>query len=189
MTTCYNCGKLILGKKIMGLCANEMHTFCSDRCRSAAWSNGRPKVDSNSDGNYISAPKETVQEEKGISTLSIDGAEFEYSAKTAGVTIIIKKLENKSSWKTGKLRLELFLSKSGPYKKGTSLSGTTLAISNSYDCLRKNYSYTNMKTTAHIYEKPKSGIYTPVLLVREYCDDGEWHIAGYVNFSSNFKWS
>ena len=189
MITCFNCGKLILGKKVMGLCNNEMHTFCSERCRSAAWTSGKSKTNSGSDGNYISETKEEPEVEKGTSDLVIDGAEFEYSAKTAGVTIIIKKMENRSSWTTGKLRLELFLSKSGPYRKGAQLSGATLAVSNNYDALRKRYSYTNMKTVAHLYEKPKSGIYTPVLFVREYCNDGEWHIAGYVNFSGNFKWS
>lgn len=43
MVTCYNCGKLLLDRKVMGLCEDRMHTFCSERCRSAAWSSDEKK--------------------------------------------------------------------------------------------------------------------------------------------------
>ena len=84
--------------------------------------------------------------------------------------------------------MELFLSTDGAYEKGARVSGTTLAMSSSYGELKKSYSYTNMKTVAHLHEKPKSGTYTPILFVRELSPDGEWQIAGHVNFPAS-KWS
>lgn len=190
MQTCYYCGNVILGRKIMGLVGGTMRTFCSDRCRSASWIKAENKSPSNEASGlktekYISSKNE----QKSVSSLAISGAEYEYSAKTDGITIRIKKLENKSEWATGKLRLELFASKSGEYRKGSSVSGTTIAVSSSYDSLRKNYSYTNMSAVSHIREKPKLGTYTPILFVRELGTDGEWHIAGFVNFPAKLKWS
>lgn len=187
MVTCYNCGKLLLDRKVMGLCEDRMHTFCSERCRSAAWSSDEKKVSSDSLGrSYCAIPANN--EAKGLSSIFIDGAEYTYKAKADGITIKIKKLENRSSWTTGKIRLELFLSTDGAYEKGSKVSGTTLAMSSSYGELKKCYSYTNMKTVAHLHEKPKSGTYTPILFVRKLSPDGEWQIAGHVNFPAS-KWS
>ena len=187
MVTCYNCGKLLLDRKVMGLCEDRMHTFCSERCRSAAWSSDEKKVSSDSLGrSYCAIPANN--EAKGLSSIFIDGAEYTYKAKVDGITIRIKKLENRSSWTTGKIRLELFLSTDGAYEKGSKVSGTTLAMSSSYGELKKSYSYTNMKTVAHLHEKPKSGTYTPILFVRELSPDGEWQIAGHVIFPAS-KWS
>ncbi len=174
----------------MGQLGTSMKVFCSERCRTSAWLKAGESPDEHShddQNNYVETSAET--ESRGPSMLLVSGAEYEYSAKTAGVTMILEKLENKSAWVTGKLRLELFLSKEGPYSKGARLSGTTLAVSNSYAPLRRHYSYSNMKTVAHLHSKPKSGMYTPILLIRELCTDGEWHIAGYVNFPQKLKWS
>ena len=195
MQSCYYCGKLILGRKCMGQIGNNMHTFCSEKCRSSAWvkagekrfSTSDSQNDSNNSGDQSGSSFSSGR--SGVSTLAVSGAEYEYSAKTDGVTIQIAKLENKSSWQTGKIRLELFLSKSGGYVKGQQLSGFTLAISNTYQPLRKHYSYTAMKTTAHLYEKPKAGTYQPVLLVREEDEEGRWRVAAFVNFPGTLKWS
>lgn len=147
----------------------------------------KKKVSSDSLGrSYCAIPANN--EAKGLSSIYIDGAEYTYKAQTDGITIKIKKLENRSSWTTGKIRLELFLSTDGAYEKGSKVSGTTLAMSSSYGELKKSYSYTNMKTVAHLHEKPKSGTYTPILFVRELSPDGEWQIAGHVNFPAS-KWS
>ena len=198
MQSCYYCGKLILGRKIMGQIGNNMHTFCSEKCRNTAWIKaGEKKASSGGEGEVAGTASTDSSESSvsvssgrsGVSVLAVSGAEYEYSAKTDGVTIKIAKLENKSAWMTGKLRLELFLSKSGAYSKGEQLSGFTLAVSNTYQPLRKHYSYTAMKTTAHLYEKPKAGTYQPVLFIREEDDEGRWRVAGYVNFPGTLKWS
>lgn len=192
MAKCYNCGKLILTKKVMGLIGNKMEVFCSERCRNAAWHslNGKNEGISES-GNVpsISLKSSGQSAPESVSSFLILGSEFEYSAKTDGITITVGKLENKSSWQTGKIRLELFFSKDGPYKTGGKVSGTTIAVSNEYAPLKKNYSYFNMKTQAKLYDRPKPGLYTPILFVKELCSDEKWHIAGFVNFPSKHKWS
>ena len=192
MQSCYYCGKLILGRKLMGQIGNNMHTFCSEKCRSSAWVKAgekKPSTTEESTTQTSSSQGTTQSASRGVSVLAIDGAEYEYSAKTDGITIKIAKIENKSSWMTGNLRIELYLSKSGTYSKGQTLSGFTLAVSSTYSPLRKHYSYTGVTTTARIYEKPKAGTYQPILFVKEEDESGRWRVAGYVNFPNSLKWS
>ena len=78
------------------------------------------------------------------------------------------------------------MSKNGPFKPGQKIEGFTMAASTAYEPLRVNSAYTNIKSTMRPLEK-KSGTYTPVMFVREYNEDGDWHISAYANFLNKEK--
>lgn len=192
MQTCYNCGKILLGKKVFGQIGSSMYNFCSEKCRSATWAKIGVKNNYSMDfntsdsqpGDSISftVKKETGSKSGSTSLLVINGAEYSYSAATNRVTMKIRSLENKSGGKTGSLRFELFMSKSGPYERGAKLSGFTLGVSSTYEPLRVNSAYSNVSSTV-LAEEKKSGSYQPILFVKELNDDGTWHIAAFANFS------
>lgn len=197
MQTCYNCGKILLGKKVFGQIGSAMYNFCSDKCRMATWTKigvkGNDSMDfsdrdfnSGSNVNY-SQKKETGSKSGSPSALVIQGAEYSYSAHTNRVTMKIKTLQNKSGGKTGSIRFELFMSKSGPYERGTKLTGFTLAISSTYEPLRINSAYSNITSTVLASSEKKSGTYQPIIFVKELNEDGNWHIAAYANFPGKDK--
>ena len=37
MLTCYHCGKILFGKKVLGQVGSSIYYFCSEKCRSAVW--------------------------------------------------------------------------------------------------------------------------------------------------------
>ena len=197
MQTCYNCGKLLLGKKVFGQIGSEMYNFCSDKCRTATWHKIGVKDSTSMDFNSsdidtdgtpsFTSKKENNQKAGGTSAIAITGAEYTYSAHTNRVTIKIQTVQNKSGQKTGSLRFELFMSKDGPYTKGSKLSGFTLAQSNTYEPLRVISAYSNITSTVLASDAKKSGTYQPVIFVKELNEDGTWHIAAAANFANKEK--
>ena len=197
MQSCYNCGKLLLGKKVFGQIGSAMYNFCSEKCRMATWTKigvkGNDSMDfsesdfnSGSSANY-SQKKDTGSKSGSTSALIVEGAEYSYSAHTNRVTMKIKSLQNKSGGKTGSLRFELFMSKSGPFEGGAKPQGFTLAVSSVYEPLRINSAYSNITSTVLASEEKKSGTYQPVILVKELNEDGTWHIAAWANFPGKDK--
>lgn len=191
MATCYTCNKLIFSKKVIGAIGNDLYYFCSDRCKQQAFKKIGVK-----DVDFLdTTERSSLDERKGasdkrkldfkdsynVSKIEVSGAEFSYSAKTDRVTIKVKSLVNKSNEKTGSLRFELFLSKKGGYH-GKQLEGTTFAITSVYEPLRKNYNYSDISSTVLKRNDVKGGSYYPTLFIKELLDDGNWHIASYVNF-------
>lgn len=197
MQTCYNCGKILLGKKVFGQIGTAMYNFCSDKCRMSTWTKIGVKGNDSMDFNTTDIAKDSTQgysskKESGsksgsTSALAIQGAEYSYSAHTNRVTMKIKSVENKSGGKTGNLRFELFMSKDGPYTKGAKLTGFTLAVSSTYEPLRINSAYSNINSTVLASSSKKSGTYQPIIFVKELNDDGTWHIAAFANFPSKEK--
>lgn len=198
MQNCYTCGKLLFGNKVLGQIGFSIYYFCSEKCRNAAWNkagvkNADSTAVSSSGGeagtDYRSLSREKAYKSGAPSKIIVQGAEFNYSAKTDRVTIKIQSIHNTSDEKTGTLRLEFFLSKSGLYRPGGIPSGVTLAVSSEYEPLRKNYSYTNVTSIALKKHTPKPGTYQPVLFVTELNEDGNWRTAGFANFPQPLKWN
>ena len=135
---------------------------------------------------WFRTKKENGVKSGSPSKLIIQNAEYSYSAKSDRVTIKIGSLQNKSGGKSGSLRFELFMSKTGPYAPGSKISGFTLGISNTYEPLRVNSAYTNITSTVRSLEK-KSGSYRPILFVKEQNEDNSWKIAAYANFPKTEK--
>ncbi|MBQ1628477.1 MAG: hypothetical protein II098_04875 [Treponema sp.] len=195
MKTCYNCGKIIFMNKVFGQIGDKMYTFCSEKCRSATWHKIGVKADDSLENSAPTAIDNTgysfEHKESGLksgspSQLILEGAEYSYSARTDRVTISILALKNKSREKTGNLRFELFMSKSGPYKPDQQPEGYTMAASTNYEPLRSSSAYSNIKSTMRPLEK-KAGVYNPVIFVREFNEDGEWYIVAYANFPKKEK--
>ena len=197
MKTCYNCGKILFTSKVLGQIGDNMYTFCSDKCRTATWHkigvkerNSLDSTESEIDIDNASTAsfekKENGVKSGSPSKLIIQNAEYSYSAKSDRVTIKIGSLQNKSGGKSGSLRFELFMSKTGPYAPGSKISGFTLGISNTYEPLRVNSAYTNITSTVRSLEK-KSGSYRPILFVKEQNEDNSWKIAAYANFPKTEK--
>lgn len=195
MKTCYNCGKIIFTNKVFGQIGNNMYTFCSDKCRSATWHKIGVKADDSMDFNssdtdddvgYRYEEKETGAKSGAPSKLEVENAEYSYSARTDRVTIKVGTLKNRSGGKTGSLRFELFMSKTGPYVPSAKLTGYTMATSSTYEPLRVNSAYSNVSSTMRPSEK-KSGTYRPVLFVKELNEDGSWKLAAYANFTATEK--
>lgn len=197
MLTCYCCGKLLLGKKILGQVGPAVYQFCSESCRNKTWNKigvqdpstlevSSKEIMDESKVNYVR--KNVVVKSGSASSVQISGAEYTFDKKTDRVTMKVKYIGNKNSGTTGVLKLELFLSKSGKYSEGASLSGVVLAESNTYDPLKKNYSYSDVVSVVRKKNTPKPGSYQPVLFVRELNEDGSWKIAGFVNFPSCQRW-
>lgn len=181
--------------KVFGQIGDQMYVFCSEKCRSATWHKIGVKAsdtlenssaDTEINTGYSYEKKETGAKSGAPSQLILDGCEYSYSARTDRVTISVASLKNKSGAKTGNLRFELFMSKTGPFKPGQKTEGYTMAASTAYEPLRVNSAYTNIKSTMRPLEK-KSGTYTPVIFVREYNEDGDWHISAYANFLNKEK--
>ena len=192
MQTCYNCGKILLGKKVFGQIGTAMYNFCSEKCRMATWTKIGVKGDDSMDYNENDIKDSGVPHfnskaegsKSGLpSVLNIEGAEYSYSAHTNRVTIKISSIQNKTGKKTGSLRIELFMSKDGPYSKGAKLSGFTMAVSSTYEPLRINSAYSNVSSTVLASDSKKSGTYQPVIFIKELNDDGTWKIAGFANFA------
>lgn len=197
MQTCYNCGKILLGKKVFGQIGSSMYNFCSDKCRMATWTKIGVKGDNSMDFNTsdtstkgstgYSQKKETGSKSGSPSVLIIQGAEYSYSAHTNRVTMKIESIMNKSGAKTGTLRIELFMSKDGPYSKGASLKGFTLAVSSTYEPLRVNSAYSKVTSTVLASDSKKSGTWQPIIFIKELNEDGTWHIAAFANFAKKEK--
>lgn len=195
MKTCYNCGKIIFMNKVFGQIGENMYTFCSEKCRSSTWhkigvkSNDSMEASSKDADDHTGHSyerKEAGEKSGAPSKLILDGASYSYSARTDRVTISIQSLKNKSGEKTGTLKFELFMSKTGAFKPGEKSAGFTMASSATYEPLRVNSAYSNVTSTTRPLEK-KSGTYTPVIFVRELNEDGKWHIAAFANFPQKEK--
>lgn len=198
MLTCYHCGKILFRKKVLGQVGSSIYYFCSEKCRSAVWNKAGVKnledatvssEEIKTGSNYNSFNRTKVCKSGSPSKLSVQGAEYSYSAKTDRVTIKVQNISNTSDSMTGMLRLELFLSKNGIYQPGASVSGVTLAVSSEYEPLKKNYNYTNVTSASLKKNTPKTGTYQPVLFVKELNEDGNWYVAGFANFPSPQKWN
>lgn len=197
MKTCYNCGKILFTSKVLGQIGDNMYTFCSDKCRTATWhkigikdrnslDSSEADIDADNASTATFEKKETGAKSGAPSKLVIQNAEYSYSAKSDRVTIKIGSLQNKSGGKSGTLRFELFMSKTGPYAPGTKIAGFTLGVSNTYEPLRVNSAYSNITSTVRPSEK-KSGSYRPILFVKEQNEDGSWKIAAFANFPNTEK--
>ncbi len=143
-------------------------------------------ADADDDTGYRHETKESGAKAGAPSKMEIVNAEYSYSARTDRVTLKIGALRNRSGEKTGSIRFELFMSKTGPFSPGTKLSGYTMAVTSVYEPLRVNSAYSNVTSTMRPIEK-KSGTYRPVLFVRELNEDGDWKLTAYVNFSAPEK--
>lgn len=197
MNSCSCCGKIIFGNSIISTIGSKTYYFCSEKCKNALLSRNNMSTSSgmvstssnfNSDKSYKAQKRKISQKSGTPSKIVISGAEYSFDGKTDRVTMKIKSIVNESDEMTGNLRIELFLSKSGPYKRGIKLEGGTIAVSSEYDALRAGYSYNNVVSTVLKKSAMKTGKYLPIFFVKELNEDGLWHIAGFLNFMQIQKW-
>lgn len=197
MRQCSCCGKIIFGNSLYSAIGSKTYYFCSEKCKNVIWARNNFKSSAeatsassnfNADKNYKHQDRKILAKSGSPSKITIDGAEYTFLGKTDRITMKLQSIVNESDETTGNLKIELFLSKSGPYKRGAKLEGATVAVSTEYDPLKKGYSYNNITSTVLLKPALKSGKYLPIFFVRELNEDGNWHIAGFLNFREVQKW-
>lgn len=108
MQNCYTCGKILFGNKVLGQIGSSIYYFCSEKCRNAAWSKSGVKSGdspavassgSESGTNYRSLHRTESSKSGAPSKIVVQGAEYNYSAKTERVTIKVQTIRNASDEK------------------------------------------------------------------------------------------
>ncbi len=131
------------------------------------------------------APKAAVDYRSGDSS-NLSFKNCTYSVSDNKCTIKAERVDNDSSWRTGKIYLSLWFCKE-PYNSGT-INGTCMAKTAWLGQLKKGCGFTDINKKLKITGSVDPGKYNAVVTAQEKHESGKNNIVGWVNFDKTVYW-